>query len=99
MDTEETKPCPYCDSPMAAVHFIIGGGVWYCESKEFLDLHCSDFSALDDADKRRMRTLNKQHPLHCIIGGSGFHDLNATWPKSGLYCNSCGTFTIKTNPY
>lgn len=99
MISETSDLCPYCDSPMAAVHFIIGGGVWYCESREYLTLHCSDYGALKDADKQHMRELNRKYPLHCIVGGSGFRDVHATWPKPGLYCRSCGAFTIKAKPY
>ena len=92
------KPCPYCDSPLVAVHFIIGGGVWFCESKEYLTLHCTRYDALTDADKHRLRELNKSHPLHCIIGGSGFRSEHATWPKEGLYCENCGAFVVRSRP-
>ena len=36
MSTQQ-KSCPYCGSVMVGAYFVIGGGVWCCEDKDFME--------------------------------------------------------------
>jgi hypothetical protein len=81
---------------MLTAYFIIGGGVWFCESKEYLEHRLTGFPEQDAA---RMEQINRQKPMHTLIGSSGYHKGHGTWPKDGLYCEQCGTFVVKAKPY
>lgn len=78
---------------MLYVHVITNGGVWFCESREYLQYH---IGAIPDSEAKRMREINKTTPMHCVIGNSGYTQGHGAWPKDGLYCEECGTIAIKT---
>ncbi len=80
---------------MHHVYVIASGGVWFCESKEYLEYHVTGVPA---AERDRMREVNKSTPMHCVIGSSGYTKGYGTWPKDGLYCTNCGTIAVKTKP-
>ncbi len=80
---------------MHHVYVITSGGVWFCESKEYLEYHVA---GVPTAEGDRMREVNKATPMHCVIGASGYNKGHGTWPKDGLYCIDCGTISVKTKP-
>lgn len=92
-NTEHGAACPYCDSPLQEVYVITNGGMWFCESREYLEYHVAG----GPPDLRdRMAQLSREKPLHCVIGSSGYTKGYGTWPKHGFYCSSCGAITIQT---
>ena len=86
--------CPNCGGEMSEGYFIIGGGVWWCESHEYLEYHVSDDPPLDE-----MQRLNRKFPLHTIVSSRGYRN-NEKWPKSGQFCKNskCLTMVIRPTP-
>jgi hypothetical protein len=98
MPTEQ-KSCPYCGSVMAEAYFIIGGGVWCCEDKEYMECHVAGelekySTAVDECNS----IVTPPSSLHCIIGSKGWHGGHEKWPKEGLFCKKCLTFVINPLP-
>ena len=94
MPTEQ-KSCPYCGSVMSEAYFIIGGGVWCCEDKEYMECHVA--GKLEDYTTRDGDTLfvKPPSPLHCLIGSTGWKNHRVKWPKEGLFCKKCLAFVVK----
>ena len=86
--------CPNCGGDMSKGYFIIGGGVWWCESYKYLEYYISDNPPLDE-----MRRLNREFPLHTIVSGRGYRS-SEKWPKSGQFCKNakCLTMIIQPTP-
>ena len=95
MSTAENR-CPYCDSILSQAYFIIGGGVWCCEDKDYMEHHVAG-DAIETYGVRNGNnvTVRPPKPLHCLIGGSGWHGGHGTWPKEGLFCQNCLAFVVK----
>jgi hypothetical protein len=90
-DPTKTPACPFCSSSMQAVYVITNGGVWFCESKEYLDYVVA---GRPSEESERMMRLNREAPMHCVVGSSGYTKGYGKWPKSALYCVQCGAITI-----
>ena len=84
-----------CGDAMHHVHVITNGGLWFCESEEYIRYHMGQFP---DADAERMREINRAMPMHCVIPSSGYTKGSGTWPKDGLWCAKCRTIAVKTRP-
>ena len=99
MSTEQ-KACPYCGSVMVGAYFVIGGGVWCCEDKDFMehyvagDLDSTPYATTSGNDTY----ITSPKPLHCMIGASGYRGDKGDWPKEGLLCTTCLAFVIKHSP-
>jgi hypothetical protein len=87
--------CPYCSTEMTDGYFIVGGGVWWCESERYLEHYVAGDEPTDE-----MQQLNREHPLHCIIGTSGCHGDHEKWPKHGSFCQNkqCLAFIMRPTP-
>lgn len=94
MPTDQ-KSCPYCGAMMAESYFVVGGGVWCCEDKEFMENYVS--RTLDEYGTivEDGLIITPPKPLHCLIGDSGYRGGHGNWPKEGLFCRECLTFVIK----
>src|SRR5688572_13768904 len=90
MSDHANDTCPYCDSPMRVAWFLIGGGVWFSESRD----RAMRFGL---PLEQRKPDEGSHSPVHCVIGERG-HRGPGTWPKEGLYCERCGTIVVKTKP-
>jgi hypothetical protein len=89
---DESIRCPVCNSALYRVYVITNGGVWLCESSEYLDWMVAE---RPDSESDRMAKINRASPLHCVIGSSGYTK-DGTWPKDGFYCTKCSTICIVT---
>lgn len=78
---------------MRAAYFITGGGVFFCESKEYIEFYIKPDHR--SADLARMGEINRQYPMHTVIGNSGYTKGVGKWPKEGHYCDACGAFIIR----
>ena len=88
--------CPFCKAIMTPAYFVIGGGVWCCENKDFMEHYVAgDLDSTPYATNRGNNTfITSPNPMHCIIGNSGYRG-GGHWPKEGLLCEKCLTFVIK----
>jgi hypothetical protein len=87
-----TPTCPYCGHEMSKVFVKISGGVWLSESTERIRRACGQVD-----DEQLQEPVNPDEPpLHCVVGNKGYK--SGTWPKDGLFCLNCLTFTVKTRP-
>lgn len=79
---------------MSRAYFQIGGGVWCCEDKDFMEHHVA--GDLETFGMRRGDTMivSPPKPLHCLIGASGVRD-GGIWPKEGLFCQDCLAFVVR----
>jgi hypothetical protein len=84
-----SHPCPYCASELRPVYVITSGGIWYCNSPNYL----IDFlrSTIDTIEQLKP---DPDNPMTCIIGNLGYR--SGSWPKQGMYCIACGTLIMKT---
>lgn len=80
---------------MSEGFFIIGGGVWWNESRERLKHHISGSQPTEE-----LRDWGREHPMHCIIGNRGYHSENESWPKQGYFCQNqeCLSMVIRPTP-
>jgi len=81
--------CPYCWNAMIPLYAVSSGGIWLCKSQSFLKGYIH--ARVGEADPQQ------RDPLICVIGNKGY--ASGTWPKDALYCDNCGSFTIKSLPY
>lgn len=97
---DRSKPiCPFCGHEMLEVFVMISGGVWLSESRQRIRSsgHATRQEFLAPVDAELQTPVNKDEPpLHCVIGRDG--DKRGTWPKDGLFCPSCLSFTVKPSP-
>jgi len=84
-------------SVMVGAYFVIGGGVWCCEDKDFMehyvagDLDSTPYATTSGNDTY----ITSPKPLHCMIGASGYRGDKGDWPEEGLLCTTCLAFVIK----
>jgi len=85
--------CPYCGENMFEGYFIISGGVWWNESREYLESYIGSHQSSKQPD-----CCPQQHPMHCIIGSRGYHGGNEEWPKVGFLCKNSTCLCIVMRP-
>jgi hypothetical protein len=79
---------------MLEVFFVIGGGVWCCESKQYMENYISGTPPSGEQGS------SKRLPMHNVIGRRGYRGEGENWPKEGLLCENpeCLTFIVKPTP-
>jgi hypothetical protein len=91
------KSCPYCDSVMVEAYFIISGGVWCCEDKQYMEHHVAgDLEKYSTRGDEGTLFVSPPSPLRCIIGSRGWRAGHGSWPKEGLLCKNCLAFVMKS---
>jgi len=78
---DSSAKCPFCSSLLHVVYVKTNGGIWFHESKDFMN---------DDFDNE-----NVKPPIHCVVGNSGHTKGFGDWPKDGYFCEGCKSITIK----
>lgn len=87
------KNCNYCDEVMIEVSVVAGGGIWLCQSREFLENYVQARRSI----LTEVAPMKQDAPLICVVGNSGY--LYGEWPKEGLFCEKCRSVVIKCQPY
>jgi hypothetical protein len=83
-----TNICPCCGETMEEFSAILSGGLWLCNSPDYLRRYL-EFLAVEGKGEL---PSNAKTPLHTIVGGRGYRF--GTWPKDALRCDKCGTVAI-----
>ncbi len=80
--------CPSCGESMETFFTILSGGLWLCESLEYLQQYVK-FLRSEGSD---YQPPDGKTPLHTIVGGRGY--LTGQWPKKALRCQKCSTVVL-----
>lgn len=73
---------------MEVCYSILSGGLWLCESLEYLRQYVKVFRN----EVKASLPPNEETPLHTIVGSRGYH--TGRWPKKALRCKVCNTVAI-----
>jgi hypothetical protein len=92
-DGQRLKPraCPNCQGPMRPAYFLLGGGVWFYDSRE--DGERVITPRTEENAEELARAVERIVPT-VLLGEGGYRAGYGRWPKDGLYCAWCGTFAV-----
>lgn len=85
--------CPQCESEMADVFLMIGGGIWLSESKERVARYMNIL--LTEPELGTHTCDRPEEPrLYCVVAGRGYRA--GAWPIPGWRCSSCSLLSFRT---